>query len=78
MRLARLFRGPQVVDELARRRFAGEGGHGTGRARRKEIPDEKIGEGVTETTKGIGNTVAEGAEYSGERGVGLKSNRHTG
>jgi hypothetical protein len=33
----------------------------------KKIPDGKIGDGVTETAKGIGNTVAEGAKYSGEK-----------
>ena len=33
----------------------------------KKIPDGKIGEGVTETAKGIGNTVSEGAKYSGEK-----------
>lgn len=33
----------------------------------KNIPDGKIGEGVTETAKGIGNTVTEGAKYSGEK-----------
>ena len=32
----------------------------------KKIPDGKIGEGVQETAKGIGNTVVEGAKYSGE------------
>ena len=32
----------------------------------KKIPDGKIGEGVTETAKGIGNTVVEGAKFSGE------------
>jgi hypothetical protein len=33
----------------------------------KKIPDGKIGEGVKETAKGIGNTAAEGAKYSGEK-----------
>ncbi len=33
----------------------------------KKIPDGKIGEGVAETAKGIGNTVSEGAKYSGEK-----------
>src|SRR5216683_1361802 len=33
----------------------------------KKIPDGKIGEGVEETAKGIGNTVTEGAKYSGEK-----------
>jgi hypothetical protein len=33
----------------------------------KQIPDGKIGEGVTETAAGIGNTVTEGAKYSGEK-----------
>jgi hypothetical protein len=33
----------------------------------KKIPDGKIGEGAAETAKGIGNTVAEGAKYSGEK-----------
>jgi hypothetical protein len=33
----------------------------------KKIPDGKIGEGVEETAKGIGNTVSEGAQYSGEK-----------
>jgi len=33
----------------------------------KKIPDGKIGEGATETAKGIGNTVSEGAKYSGEK-----------
>ena len=33
----------------------------------KKIPDGKIGEGVEETAKGIGNTVSEGAKYSGEK-----------
>src|SRR5260370_40015077 len=32
----------------------------------KKIPDGKIGEGVGETAKGIGNTVTEGAQYRGE------------
>jgi hypothetical protein len=33
----------------------------------KKIPDGKVGEGVEETDKGIGNTVAEGAKFSGEK-----------
>ena len=33
----------------------------------KKIPDGKIGDGVAETATGIGNTVSEGAKYSGER-----------
>jgi hypothetical protein len=33
----------------------------------KKIPDGKIGAGVEETAKGIGNTAAEGAKYSGEK-----------
>ena len=33
----------------------------------KKIPDGKIADGVTETAKGIGNTVSEGAKYSGEK-----------
>jgi len=33
----------------------------------KKIPDGKIGEGAGETAKGIGNTVTEGAKYSGEK-----------
>jgi hypothetical protein len=33
----------------------------------KKIPDGKIGEGVEETAKGVGNTVTEGAKYSGEK-----------
>jgi hypothetical protein len=33
----------------------------------KKIPDGKIGEGVEETAKGIGNTVSEGAKFSGEK-----------
>ena len=33
----------------------------------KKIPDGKVGEGVDETAKGIGNTVSEGAKYSGEK-----------
>ena len=33
----------------------------------KKIPDGKIGEGAAETAKGIGNTVTEGAKYSGEK-----------
>ena len=33
----------------------------------KKIPDGKIGQGVEETAKGIGNTVSEGGKYSGEK-----------
>jgi hypothetical protein len=33
----------------------------------KKIPDGKIGEGVAETAKGIGNTVSEGAKFTGEK-----------
>jgi hypothetical protein len=33
----------------------------------KKIPDGKVGEGVEETTRGIGKTVSEGAKYSGEK-----------
>ena len=33
----------------------------------KKVPDGKIGEGVTETAKGIGNTVSEGVTYSCEK-----------
>jgi hypothetical protein len=33
----------------------------------KKIPDGKIGDGVAETAKGVGNTVSEGAKYSGEK-----------
>ena len=33
----------------------------------KKIPDGKIGEGVGETAKGVGNPVTEGAKYSGEK-----------
>lgn len=33
----------------------------------RKIPDGKVGEGVEETAKGIGNTVSEGAKYSGEK-----------
>ena len=33
----------------------------------KKIPDGKIGAGVEETAKGVGNTVSEGAKYSGEK-----------
>lgn len=33
----------------------------------KKIPDGNIGAGVEETAKGIGNTVVEGAKYSGEK-----------
>ena len=32
-----------------------------------KIGDGKIGEGVAETAKGIGNTVVEGAKFSGEK-----------
>jgi hypothetical protein len=33
----------------------------------KKVPDGKVGEGVEETAKGIGNTVVEGAKYSAEK-----------
>ena len=33
----------------------------------KKIPDGKVGEGVTETAKGVGNTAVEGAKYTGEK-----------
>jgi hypothetical protein len=33
----------------------------------KAIGDGKIGEGVEQTAKGVGNTVVEGAKYSGEK-----------
>jgi hypothetical protein len=33
----------------------------------KKISDGQVGEGVAETAKGIGNTVSEGAQYSGEK-----------
>ena len=33
----------------------------------KKIGDGQIGEGVKETAKGIGSTVAEGAKYTGEK-----------
>jgi hypothetical protein len=33
----------------------------------KKISEGKVGEGVEETAKGIGNTVSEGAKYSGEK-----------
>jgi hypothetical protein len=33
----------------------------------KKIPDGQIGQGVEETAKGIGNTVSQGAKYSGEK-----------
>jgi hypothetical protein len=33
----------------------------------KKIGAGKVGEGVEETAKGIGNTVVEGAKYSGEK-----------
>jgi hypothetical protein len=33
----------------------------------KKILDGKVGEGVGETAKGIGKTLAEGATYSGEK-----------
>lgn len=32
----------------------------------KQIGQGKVGEGVKETAKGIGNTVVEGAKFSGE------------
>ncbi len=33
----------------------------------KKIGQGKVGEGVEQTAKGIGNTVVEGAKYSGEK-----------
>jgi hypothetical protein len=33
----------------------------------KKIGEGKVGEGVTETAKGIGNTVVEGAKFTGEK-----------
>jgi hypothetical protein len=33
----------------------------------KQIPTGNIGKGVEETAKGVGNTVSEGAKYSGEK-----------
>jgi hypothetical protein len=33
----------------------------------KKIGDGQIGDGVEETAKGIGNTVVEGAKYTGEK-----------
>jgi hypothetical protein len=33
----------------------------------KKIGDGKIGEGVEQTAKGVGNTVVEGAKFSGEK-----------
>jgi hypothetical protein len=33
----------------------------------KKIPSKQIGDGVVETAKGVGNTVSEGAQYSGEK-----------
>ena len=33
----------------------------------KKIGDGKIGDGVEQTAKGIGNTVVEGAKYTGEK-----------
>ena len=33
----------------------------------KKIPSGKVGEGVEETAKGVGNTAVEGAKYSGEK-----------
>ena len=33
----------------------------------QKIGDGKIGEGVEETAKGVGNTVVEGAKFSGEK-----------
>ena len=33
----------------------------------KKIGDGQVGTGVEETAKGIGNTVAEGAKYTGEK-----------
>jgi hypothetical protein len=32
----------------------------------KQMGDGKVGPGVKETAKGIGNTIVEGAKYSGE------------
>jgi hypothetical protein len=33
----------------------------------KKIGDGKVGDGVEETAKGVGNTVVEGAKYTGEK-----------
>ena len=33
----------------------------------KKIGEGKVGDGVEETAKGIGNTVVEGAKYTGEK-----------
>ena len=33
----------------------------------KKIPEGKVGEGVKETSKGVGKTVSEGAKYSGKK-----------
>jgi hypothetical protein len=33
----------------------------------RKIGDGKVGDGVEETAKGIGNTVVEGAKYTGEK-----------
>lgn len=33
----------------------------------KKIPEGKVGEGAKETAKGVGNTVTEGAKYSGKK-----------
>jgi hypothetical protein len=33
----------------------------------KKIGQGKVGDGVEETAKGVGNTVAEGAKYTGEK-----------
>src|SRR5687768_5986121 len=33
----------------------------------KKIGDGKVGDGVEQTAKGIGNTVVEGAKYTGEK-----------
>jgi hypothetical protein len=33
----------------------------------KELGQGKVGDGVKDTAKGIGNTVAEGAKYTGEK-----------
>jgi hypothetical protein len=33
----------------------------------KKIPDGKVGEGVEETAKGVGNTISESAKYGGEK-----------
>jgi len=33
----------------------------------KKVGDGKVGDGVTETAKGVGNTVVEGAKFTGEK-----------